>query len=41
MLVKVKEILTKIHFVCPQTLVPIYTTSTQHTDFIFCPNLAP
>ena len=25
----------------PKLLAPFSTTSTQHTDFIFCPNLAP
>ena len=42
MLVQLKEILNKIHFCMPPELsAPIYTTSTQHTDFIPGPNLAP
>ena len=42
MLVDLKEILTKIHFCTPPELLAlIYTTYTQHTDFIFSPNLVP
>ena len=40
MLVIIKEILTKM-YICtpPKFSVPFYTTYTQHTDFIFGPNL--
>ena len=42
MLVKIKEILTKMYFHMPSELsVPIYTTFTQHTDFFICSNLVP
>ena len=39
---KIKEILTKMYFLClTKDLVPIYTTFTQYTDFIFGSNLVP
>ena len=42
MLVELKEILTKIHFCMPPNLlVPIYTTVTQYTDFIFIHKVSP
>ena len=41
-LVIIIKVTTKIYFCTPpKLLVPFSTTSTQHTDFIFCPNLAP
>ena len=41
-LVIIVKITTKMYFCMPPKLsVPFSTTSTQHTDFIFCPNLAP
>ena len=42
MLVKIKEILNKTTFsYAPKLLVPLYTTYTQHTNFISGPNLVP
>ena len=36
------KITTKMYFCMPpKLLVPSSTTYTQHTDFIFCTNLAP
>ena len=42
LLVNIKEILTKTTFSFGlQTFSPFYTTYTQHTDFIFGPNVVP
>ena len=41
-LVIIVKITTKMYFhMPPKLLVPFSTTSTHHTDFIFCSNLAP
>ena len=42
-LVTTIKITTKMYFrICPRTFgAPFSTTYTQHTDFIFCTNLAP
>ena len=42
MLVTIKEISTKMHFHGPpKILAPFYTTSTQHTDFLYWPKFSP